>query len=160
QQRKNALDRAHSYFYSSRPVKRKPASSTANNKELKDRFDNNLAPKFELRCVGDLVYTGKHESGYYYENTGIDKPILGNTEDIEGRVQELCNEFGLNNSVDQPASDLFKEDFEVYEGNNRSRELKRVMCSLLQRNWGIVSFDTIKGLASEWHDKHCKPPYD
>jgi hypothetical protein len=160
QQRKNGLDRAHSYFYSPRPVKRKP--SGANNRYLKDRYDNNLAPKFELRCVGDVVYTGKHESGFYYEIIGQEKPAslsLDQVQGIENRVNDICNKFGLINSIDQPASDLFKEEYEVYEGQNRSRELKRAMCSLLQRNWGILEFNVIKGLASDWHDKHCKPPY-
>jgi len=162
QQRKSDLDRAHSFFYSLRPVKRKPASSVAGEygKELEYRFKNNLAPKFELRCVGDVVYAGQHESGYHYEIMGLTEPALANTDEIEKEVEKICNEYGLKNTIEQPATELFKEDFIIYEGNNRSRELKRAMCSLLSRNLPInVSLDAIKSLASDWHNKHCKPPY-
>jgi D5-like protein len=161
QQRKNALDRSHSFFYSPRPVKRKPASST-NDKELEERFKKNLAPKFEVRCVGDLIYAGKHETGFYYEISGIADPIELSDVDVVGlekKVHNICVEFGLNNLLEQPASNLFKEDFVIHEGNNRSLALKRAMLRLLRMFHGDHTLEEIKVMAHDWESRHSKPPY-
>lgn len=86
-----------------------------------------------------MIYTGKHKSGKYYEFIGIaaSKQVqhrdrnsltlsnniltLAQVEEIEKRVLDICKEYGLNNSTENSVEDLFREDYEVFYGDNRSR---------------------------------------
>ena len=53
-----------------------------------------------------------------------------------------------------------KEDFAIYEGNNRHEALMRYMESRIKIYRDRVPLEEIRELCYIWNQQHCKPPLD
>ena len=161
----NSKNKAHIFFYSSIPFVKKGH----------DEGDENT-PAIEVKGEGihGIAYCtpSYHKNGHRYEIIGTAIPETLNEETAHQMMQhidEICKKYGvryleLNNNNENgnnalvPITELFKEDYRVYEKHNRHEALLRAMESLIKRNAGIFTLKKIKTLAHEWNQIHCVPP--
>ena len=160
EQHKDNPDKAHIYIMSTRPFKNK--SSIAINPNLVRNIGNNDIPKIEVKCEKHTMFCTPsiHKDGHPYEILDCKKPALCN--EFENHLNNIFEIHGIEYSLSTliPIDELFKPDTIILEGHNRHEAVLRISESLIQRNKKILSLDTIKELACEWNQQHCKPPLD
>jgi hypothetical protein len=168
-------NKAHFYFYATRPIKGK----SSDNALLAHRLSANEIPAIEIKSLGShgiLYCSGSfHKDGYNYEIIGSRKPAILNelqTAELENHFNNIFNKYMISylstgradNSASTktklPIEELFKPVYKVLEGHNRHEALLRVMESLILRNHNIFSLEEIKQLSKNWNNTHCKPPLD
>lgn len=144
-----------------------PPNKAADNAR-RPEINTNQIPSFEVLSSRRimLVTPSVHKSGHPYQIIGTREPCL--TDDFIHAIDDICRKYDISyldaprnrGSANTPISELFKEDYTVYEGNNRHLSLLRVMESLIRRNARILSLDKIKQYALDWNNRHCRPPLD
>jgi putative DNA primase/helicase len=164
-------DKMHLLVYSEgRPF----VSKSSDQAKLADKLKANEVPAIEVKNIGAIFYVapGIHRDKETLierpiKIIGTNIPVLSNS--FEQDVDNILSKYGIpylngadssNNSAKIPIDELFKEDFRIYEGHNRSEALLRVMESLIARNSSILTPDEIKDMARRWNNKHCIPPLD
>lgn len=161
-------EKAHIYFITEIQItKRIGIRGEGKDKEVNDEEE---IPKIEVKSDSSTYVVGPgsmHKNGHSYEIVGISKPRVLNkeqSEQLKTAINDIYERYGNKNKNGQkgiiPISELFKDDFTIYEGNNRQEVVMRVCESLIQRLGGIYSIDKIKKMAYEWNEEHCKPPLD
>lgn len=169
EQHKDDLERAHIYFISEIPlIKRSRFGETNQNAS---KISSGAIPAIEVKSEGKhgviIVSPSIHKNGYLYEIIGTTKPTTLNLEQsnkLEDTLKKICegdNGNRIRHENNQiHIEDLFKDNFEIYEGNNRHGYLLRAMESLIQRYKNILSEKRIIKLSQEWNQDHCRPPLD
>jgi hypothetical protein len=165
EQHRDNLSKAHLYFYSYYPFKKKSSDVI----KFKEQIKNNEIPAIEVKGLGEhgiaFCSPSLHKDGHRYEIIGTKEPKTFGKE-IEERLNKLYKKYDLiiNNDNDHekkiPIEKLFEDDFVILDGHNRHEGLLRAMESLIHRNKEILSDDKIKELAIEWNQKHCDSPLD
>jgi putative DNA primase/helicase len=149
-------------------------SKSSDQTKLADKLKANEVPAIEVKNIGAIFYVapGIHRDKETLMERpikiiGTNIPVLSNS--FEQDLDDILSKYGIsylngadssNNSAKIPIDELFKEDFRIYEGHNRSEALLRVMESLIARNSSILTPDEIKDMARRWNNKHCIPPLD
>jgi P4 family phage/plasmid primase-like protien len=159
--------RAHSYYYTTRPIMGKSSDSI-----FLDGINSDLIPALEVKSQGNcLMYCTPsiHVNGTRYEILGTFEPATLNelqTDELELHINSICKKYDidyLSNKNDRlltPIGDLFQPEYRILEGHNRHEALLRVMESLIFRNRTIFSLEKIKDLSRDWNNTHCMPPLD
>jgi hypothetical protein len=167
EQHSDNLSKAHSYYYTTRPIMSKSSDSIFSNE-----INNDLIPALEAKSQGNcLMYCtpSVHKNGTRYAFLGTCEPATLNelqTDELELHINSICKKYGidyLNNKNDRlliPIRDLFQPENRILEGHNRHEALLRVMESLILRNRTIFSLERIAELSREWNNIHCMPPLD
>lgn len=162
-------NRVHIYFIVEKPLSKKSGINISNSDPVIDR---DSIPSIEVKSEGKhgIMYCSPsfHKDGYRYEIIGTRIPMVLNIEqsqDLDNRINEIYAKYSSSwqqqgDNYQTPIEELFKNEFQVYEGNNRHGYLLRAMESLIQRNRTILSEDKIIKLSHEWNQKHCRPPLD
>lgn len=171
EQHKDDPNKAHFYFYTTRPIKGK--SSDKQNNKLADKIAANEIPAIEIKSLGGqgLFFCSPsiHKDGCPYEIRGIKKPYKLDeelTNELEKHFESIFTRYdipygeGTAGKVLEPIEELFKPDVTIIEGHNRHEALLRAMESLIARNKKILSPDDIRSIASDWNIRHCLPPLD
>lgn len=128
-------NKAHFYFYTTRPMPKK--SSDAVNLTLLEKMNKNEVPALEMKGDGThgIMYCtpSPHQDGSNYQIVGIREPAI--YDKIGDKVNEICNEYSLgrtdNNKVSMKV--LVKDDTRILEGNNRHEGIMRYAESVLRR---------------------------
>lgn len=166
-------NKAHLYFIVEKPLSKK---SGIGRNSSKNKSDSEIIPAIEVKSEGKhgIMFCSPsfHKDGSRYEIIGTRDPAVLNakrSQELENRINQIYAKYsfqsqqheGGNGDNDKtPIEELFKTDFEIYENNNRSEALMRIMESLIQRLKGIYSEEKIRDMCHEWNQKHCKPPLD
>src|SRR6185437_14163853 len=163
EQHKDNLSKAHLYFYSDYPFKKKSSDVL----KFKDKIKDNEIPAIEVKGQGEhgiaFCSPSIHKDGYPYEILGKTKEPKTCGKEVEQRLFNIYKKYGLNTDENEqkiPIEKLFESDFVILEGHNRHEGLLRAMESLIFRNKEILSKEKIKELAYEWNQEHCNPPLD
>ncbi|WP_458746022.1 bifunctional DNA primase/polymerase [Candidatus Nitrosocosmicus sp. T] len=166
EQHKDDPYRAHIYFIVEKPLSKK---SGIGGIKQEGEIDITEIPAIEVKSEGHhgimIVSPSIHKDGYPYEIIGTREPAVLN-DDQSGELENAINSiytkyFKEAKDKEQiPISELFTNEFEVYQGNNRHLFLLRTMESLIKRNHEILEENIIKKLAYYWNQKHCIPPLD
>jgi P4 family phage/plasmid primase-like protien len=166
EQHKDAPDKMHVIIYSTRPFLTK--SSSKSNPELVSGMESNEIPALEVKSVKTMLFVSPslHRGGQRYEILGTMTPVI--CDDFENHIDSLLQRHGIpylgandgNGKSEIPIEELYKPDFEVYEGQNRHEALLRIMESLKVRNGNVMPIEDIKTIAQLWNQNHCKPPLD
>lgn len=158
--------KAHIYFYTTKPLPKK--SSDKVDPKLTQKLLNDEIPAIEVKGLGKhgIAYCtpSLHKNNRPCEILGTLEPSI--VDDFRGHIDAICMKYNIpyleaTNGTDKaltPIAEMFKKDFEVLEGHNRHEALLRIMESLLARNMAILDIDSIKRIAAEWNQAHCKPP--
>jgi len=158
--------KAHVYFYTKDVLKKKSSDAA----KLKDKIDSNEIPAIEVKGLGEhgiaMCTPSVHEKGCNYEIIGTTKLGILDGKEIEGNLFKIYEKYGLlvgENSEDSdvnriPIEDLFKPDFKIMEGHNRSEAVLRVFESLYARYGNTKSIETIRQETYNWMKEHCIPP--
>jgi Bifunctional DNA primase/polymerase, N-terminal len=178
EQHKDNTSKAHILVYSDIPFPKK--SSDKNKLEAEDdlfKLDNDLIPAIEIKGEGShgIVYCTPsfHQNGERYQIIGVNIPEVLTAEQAHQMIQHMdgvCQKYGLkylqqqqnggssNNLI--PISELYSDNFVIYEGHNRHEALLRIMESSVIRFRTTMSPDTIKTFCRFWNQMHCKPALD
>jgi hypothetical protein len=163
EQHKDNLSKAHLYFYSEYPFKKKSSDVL----RYRDKINNNEIPAIEVKGLGEhgiaFCSPSIHKDGHPYEILGARKDPKTCGKEVEDRLFNIYKKYGLNideNEKKIPITKIFEEDFVIFEGHNRHEGLLRAMESLIFRNKEILSKEKIKDLAYIWNKDHCNPPLD
>jgi len=167
-------NKAHVYFIVEKPLSKK--SGIGINPTIASIYnDRENIPAIEVKSEGKhgIMYCSPsiHKDGYRYEIIGTRVPAVLDTdqsEELENRLNQIYAKYSSYSSLSQqqldnhqiPIKELFKTEFQVYEGNNRHGYIIRAMESLIRRNRSILSDGEIKKLSQEWNQNHCRPPLD
>lgn len=158
-------DKCHLYFYSIKPCKKKGSSE-----HPEGETDPNSIPDIEVKGEGGhgihIVTPSIHKDGQQYQIVSEVTMPYATTESIEDKVENICKKFGIkylelgdNGKSLIPMQTLLKDDFKIYEKQNRHEALMRYMESKRLAN-PEFSDDMIMKLAKDWNQKHCVPPFD
>jgi DNA replicative helicase MCM subunit Mcm2 (Cdc46/Mcm family) len=173
EQHKNNRNKAHIYFYSSRPL----IGKSSDKNIMGDKIDRNEIPAFEIKSLGRhgifICANSMHATGSRYEIIGdnktpavLDGRLAG---ELEHHIDNICQKYGIDylnlgrvggGQSRIPIEEFFKEGVTIEEGHNRHEALLRVMESLIARNRTILPLDEIKEIAIKWNNKVCRPPLD
>jgi DNA replicative helicase MCM subunit Mcm2 (Cdc46/Mcm family) len=173
EQHKNNKNKAHIYFYSSRPL----IGKSSDKNIMGDKIDRNEIPAFEIKSLGRhgifMCANSMHATGSRYEIIGdnktpavLDGRLAG---ELEHHIDSICQKYGIDylnlgrvrgGQSRIPIEEFFKEGVTIEEGHNRHEALLRVMESLIARNRTILPLDEIKEIAIKWNNKVCRPPLD
>jgi hypothetical protein len=169
EQHPDNTNKAHIFFYSEIHFPKKSSDTNVVGKK------NDLVPAIEVKGMGNhgIAYCTPsiHKNGQRYQILGTRKPVKL-SEDAANQVKEhidnICKKYGLcylenddgNGRALTPMSELFKDEYVIFEGNNRHEAMLRVMDSLIKRNYAILSSKQIMQFAYDWNQKHCQPPLD
>jgi P4 family phage/plasmid primase-like protien len=168
EQHDDAPHKMHIVVYSTKPFLKK--ASNNNSPALKEGIKADEIPAIEVKSsdTAFLFVSGSpHEDGLPYKIVGTKTPAV--CDDFENHIDNICRKYQIpyldadngNGSAQIPIEELFEEDFEIHENNNRHEALMRIMESLIKRNRKILPFDVIKNtLSREWNNQHCKPPLE
>ena len=164
EQHKDAPDKMHVIVYSTRPFLTK--SSNKNNPDLVSAMESNEVPALEVKSMKTMLFVSPslHKGGQRYEIEGSMIPVI--CDEFEKHVDNFLSKYGIpylgsdngNGKSEIPIKELYKPDFEIYEGQNRHEALLRIMESLIIRNANVMLLEDIKTMAHLWNQKHCKPP--
>jgi hypothetical protein len=164
EQHKDDLSKAHLYFYSDYPFKKKSSDAI----RFKDKIENNEIPAIEVKGLGEhgiaFCSPSLHKNGYPYEIIGTKEPktcgkvVEDLLFDIYKKYELTVNENSLSQRI--PIQKLFEDDFVILEGHNRHEGILRAIESLIYRNKNILSEEKIKELSFDWNQKHCDSPLD
>jgi hypothetical protein len=157
EQHKDNPDKAHFYFYTTRPIRGKSSGSAL----LGDKISTNEIPAIEIKSLGShgILYCSPsmHKDGQPYEIVGTDKPAILDdlqTNELEDHFDRIFSKYGIEylssgiaGKAKLPITELFKPGHKVLKGHNRHEDLLRVMESLISRNRDILSLEEIKDLA-------------
>lgn len=156
---------AHVYFIVEKPLSKKSGLSSANQSLAGNVTEmSTIEVKSEGKHGIMIVSPSIHKVGYLYEIIGTRKPAIldeKQSEILEQSMNGIYNKYSVNidpQDHNVPISNLFEEDFVVYEGNNRHLHLLRCCESIYSRSNKILTFDELFARASSWNTKHCKPP--
>jgi hypothetical protein len=161
EQHSDNRNKAHIYLITYFPLRNR--GGIIGNKEREENI-----PAIEVKSQGKsyvICSDSIHKDGYKYEITGTNKPLALNEEESKGFEDRLNKIYQKNANADivngsVPIKELFKEDFIIYQGNNRHLQLLRVMESLIQRLRSTHSLEEIKEICATWNQKHCSPSLD
>lgn len=161
EQHKDDKSKAHIYFYSETPFKKKSSDIS----KFKDGIKNNEVPAIEVKGKGShgiaFCCPSLHKNGYNYEIIEkLEPKTFGN--EIENKLVEIYDKYNLqvDKNGEVPINKLFEKNCKIHQGHNRHEALLRVMESLFQRNKKILSLEEIKQLSRNWNFQHCQPPLD
>jgi len=151
-------NKAHFYFYTTRPIKGK----SSDQNRLSDKISANDVPAIEIKSLGNhgLLYCSPsvHKNGYSYEIVGIRKPAVLDealTDEFEKHLDTILTKYGIDYLSCQTykaatsIEGLFKPGHKVMKGHNRHEDLLRVMDSLIAKLKDIYPLERIKQLARE-----------
>lgn len=163
-------EKVHIYFITENPITKRSGIRRVSKEKDKEVNEDDEIPKIEVKSDSSTYVVGPgstHKSGHPYEIVGISKPSVLNkeqSEQLENALNDIYERCGNKKKNNQngliPISELFKNDFTIFEGNNRQEAVLRTCESLLQRLKGIYPIDKIREMAYEWNKEHCKPPLD
>jgi hypothetical protein len=163
EQHLDAIQKAHIYFIVEKPLSKKSGIGGPNM--IKDREIPALEVKSEGKHGIMICSPSIHGNGHPYQINCTSIPTVLNkeqSEDLEKSMNEIYEKYGSSTAGNNliPIQELFRPDFKIHAGNNRSGALMRVMESLISRNRYILSEDQILALSKEWNQDHCDPPLD
>lgn len=169
EQHDDAPHKMHIIVYSEKPFLVKGSSN--NSPAFKAGIEADQIPAIEVKSSNTtfLFVSGSPHKGSAtcpYKIVGTREPAV--CDDFQNHINNICTKYHIpyldadngNGKAQIPIEELFEEDFEIYENNNRSEALMRVMESLIKNNRGILSEETLKHISRMWNEKHCKPPLD
>jgi len=180
-------DKMHLYFIVEKEIANKASDKTDISKS--SMVNTNEIPAIEVKSNGKGIMfcsNSPHKDGGNYEIKGTVKPNVFNAQDVETRIKNICNKFGLyygssnngrnsnnsnstgggigdNNNNDSyliSIQELFTPGTKILEGHNRHLAILRVMESLLLKNMGFLKLEEIKRLAEERNQDLCIPPLE
>ncbi|AIF83286.1 hypothetical protein NTE_01214 [Candidatus Nitrososphaera evergladensis SR1] len=172
EQHKDNPNKAHIYFYTTRPLTKKSSDNTGNT-TTGVAVDDNI-PALEVKGDGKhgIMYCSPsfHKSGHQYELIGTEEPATltaAQTSILEQHIDKVCRKYGLKylenkhgNRSQIPITELFSETFTVSEGSNRHEALMRAMESLIVSFRGKYGEHFVKKICHVWNEEHCRPPLD
>jgi DNA polymerase elongation subunit (family B) len=168
EQRDNAKDRAHFYFYSKSPFVDLPGLKTRKNKdkEIALKLESNLLPAIEVKSHGGLAFVAYsyHVSGDRYKHLGVSVPkrVLSEAEaeKIMSGVELLHKEYGfsyLENVTENggkssiiPVAEMLEPEYRVVEGNNRHLDVKKIAMHYIR-----IDPENAFGETWKWNNEHC-----
>jgi hypothetical protein len=175
EQHRDNTSKAHILFYSAVPFMGKSSDAA----KFADEICNNEIPGFEIKGQGThgIVYCtpSVHQDGEHYEIIGTTSPAVLSKEaanDMMQTIDNICKKYGLHyldnvtadpngtNKALIPMSELYSDNFVIYEGHNRHEALLRIMESTLLTFRKKMSENAIKEYCRFWNQIHCSPPLD
>lgn len=152
-------DKAHVYFYTTKPMPKK--SSDATNKELLKKMKDNVVPAIEMKGEGKhgIMYCtpSPHKDGSRYTILGIDMPVI--LDEIGDVIDKICDEYSLGKDERNmvPMKLLMDNDTKIMAGNNRHEGVLRVACSFL-RKYPNMEKQLFKDMIMLKNKRMCDPP--
>ena len=152
-------NKAHFYFYTTKPMQKKSSDST--NVNLKTKMDAGLIPAIEMKGEGQhgIMYCtpSPHRDGTNYEIIGTKEPAI--MDEVGNVVLNICKKYnlGVGDSGRLPMKLLMDPETKIHEGHNRHEALMRYAESIL-RKYPKMLEEEFDGLVMLWNNKHCDPP--
>ncbi len=159
-------EKAHIYLITSYPIVKK--CGIAGNSVVKANELGN--PALEVKADSSTYVIGPysmHKNGHIYQIIGTSSfKVLDNdgTKKLERALDNIYHQYRLENELNTDSSSLpnigemDKEDYVVYEGNNRHLNLLRKCDSWYAKSNKTLIFDELIIRANNWNSIHCVPP--
>ncbi len=167
EQHKDDLNKTHIYFIVEEPLGKK---SGLGGIKKPHQDDDTQIPAMEVKSDGKhglmIVSPSIHKNDYPYEIIGTKEPTILNKEqskELEIAINKIYDKYYIKRDLkDNKAqiSELFEDDFIVYEGNNRHLQVLRFCESSYVRSNLSLTFDELLARAISWNEKHCKDPLE
>lgn len=128
-------NKAHFYFYTTKPMPKK--SSDAVNFDMVQKMEKDEIPAIEMKGDGThgIMYCtpSPHKDGSNYRILGVKEPAI--LDEIGNVVNKICDEYSLGKGKDNliPMKVLMKDDTRVIEGSNRHEAIMRYAESILRK---------------------------
>lgn len=152
-------DKAHIYFYTTKPVQKK--SSDAVNLEMLKKMEDNEIPAIEVKGDGThgIMYCSPspHKDGSNYQIMGVKEPVI--LDEIGDLINKICDEYSLgrdsNNKV--PMKLLLNDETIIVEGSNRHEAIMRYAERML-RKYPDMEQSVFKEVIKAKNKLMCRPP--
>jgi len=154
-------DKAHIYFYTTKPMPKK--SSDAVNLELLEQMNNDEIPALEMKGEGThgIMYCtpSPHKDGSTYEIVGIIEPVV--LDEIGDIINKICDEYSLGRGSDNkvPMNVLMEDDTKIMEGSNRHEAIMRYAESIL-RKYPKMEKQIFNDVVQAKNNRMCNPPLE
>jgi hypothetical protein len=159
EQHPNNKDKAHFYFYTTKPMQKK--SSDAVNFDLMEKMNRDEIPALEMKGDGThgIMYCtpSPHKDGSRYEIIGNYKPML--LDEIGEVVNKICDKYSLGKGKDNlvPMQILMEDDTRILEGANRHEGIMRYAESML-RKYPKMEKSVFNEVIKAKNKLMCSPP--
>ena len=165
EQHKDDSNKTHIYFIVEEPLSKK---SGLGGIKKPHRDDDTQIPSIEVKSDGKhglmIVSPSIHKNDYPYEIIGTKEPTILNKEqskELEVAINKIYDKYYVKKDPKDNKtliSELFEDDFIVYEGNNRHLQVLRFCESSYSKSNQLLTFDELFARAISWNEKHCKDP--
>lgn len=152
-------DKAHIYFLTTKPMKKKSSDST--NAELSKKMKANEVPALEVKGEGQhgVMYCtpSPHAGGSNYEIIGTKEPAI--MDNVDTVIKTICDKYNLGIGDDGkiPMKILYDPETKIYAGHNRHEAVMRY-CESILRRFPKMKTDEFNDMAMLWNNRHCEPP--
>ena len=152
-------NKAHFYFYTTKPMPKKSSDST--NSTLKTKMDAGLIPAIEMKGEGQhgIMYCtpSPHAGGSNYEILGIREPAV--MDAVGEVVMNICKKYnlGVGDSGKIPMKLLMDSDTKIIAGHNRHEAIMRYAESILRR-FPKMTNDEFEDMVMLKNNRMCDPP--
>lgn len=159
EQHPNNPDKAHYYFYTTKPMPKK--SSDAVNFELMEKIKDNEVPALEMKGDGThgVMYCtpSPHKDGSNYTIIGTREPMI--LDDIGNIINKICDKYSLGRGNDNkvPMKILMADDTRILEGSNRHEAIMRYAERML-RKYPDMEQSVFKEVIRAKNKLMCSPP--
>src|SRR6185312_7053423 len=163
-------ERAHIYFITDILISKKCGISYFNKDRDIDK--DTRVPAIEIKSDSSTFMIGPsciHKNGYEYKVIGTRDILVLDEEKtlkLENTLDQIYQRYSAsssntNQSLSLPPTDeMDKEDFIVYDGNNRHLHTLRKIESWYSKSNKTLTFDELFTRTKKWNDVHCKGPLD
>ncbi len=154
-------NKAHYYFYTTKPIPKK--SSDAVNLEMLEKIRTNEIPAIEVKGDGThgIMYCtpSPHADGSRYQILGTKVPKI--LDEIEQVVKQICDQYSLGRGKDNlvPMKLLMADDTRIVEGSNRHEAIMRYAESIL-RKYPKMEEQVFNDMIMVKNNRMCLPPLD
>lgn len=151
-------NKAHYYFYTTKPIPKK--SSDATNLELLNKMQNNKVPAIEVK--GDstgiaYVTPSPHRDKSNYKILGTREPVI--LDEIGEIINKICDKYSLgrDNTNKVPMKLLMDPDTRILEGSNRHEAILRY-CESILRKYPEMEENVFDEVIKAKNRLMCSPP--
>ena len=166
EQHNDDQSRAHVYFYSKHPFRKK---STDKVSDLVGTIERNEIPALEVKGLGEhgLAFStpSVHKNGFQYAffEGGTTEPEI--FDDLDRHIDSICRRYNIpyfDTNNDQSLQFIIYSNRKLKSMKDTigTKHYSRVMESLIKRNSTILDLEQIRKYSHDWNMKHCVPPLE
>lgn len=160
EQHKDNPNKAHFYFYTTKPMPKKSSDTTS--EKLSEKINDNEVPAIEMKGEGQhgIMYCtpSMHKNGERYQILGVKELVI--FDGIGDVVKGICDKYKLGTGGDNnkvPMKVLMDNETKVVQGHNRHEAIMRYAESIL-RKYPRMESQMFRDMIILKNNRMCQPP--